>query len=685
VNSKNFFSELRRRHVYKVAVAYSVVAWLIIQAASIVLPTLEAPPWAMKVVLVILVIGFPVGLVLSWAFEITPEGIKLESEITPDEAITRRTGRKIVGITMAFAVLAIGLFTFQRFGSRLTSVSTPLTKPTAIPEKSIAVLPFENLSRDPENAYFSDGIQDEILSTVAKIGDLKVISRTSTAKYKTRPDNLRQVGLQLGAATVLEGSVQKAGERVRVIVQLIDAGSDAHVWSETYDRELKDIFSVQSEIAQNIATALRAKLSANDAQSVGEVPTRNPEAYQLYLKAGYFQREAMSRNGDPSVLLPKALDLYADAIAKDGSFALAWAQTSRVHSWMHWFSVDDSPERVRLADEAAQRAMMLNPHSGETHLALGYVAYWGRRDYATAMKEFEAARKLLPNNADVTSAIGAVHRRLGEWDAAVEEYRRATSLDPRNAGLWSDSAYVLGLCRRYAEALDAMDHSLTVQPDYWDALCGSAMIEIASHGDVINANAVLARLPANVDPQGQVRFGRYRIAMWSRDFAKAVDALEGSPDWIRTNPVHRPVSAAALRGVALEATGQTLAAQREFEAAVQLLEQKINSGAGEPSIHSALGRAYAGLERKKDAVREGKKAVELLPVSRDAFDGAFYLAQLAQIQARVGNTDEALSLMRQLLEMPAGLLISQSLLRLDPAWDPLRRDPRFQQLANAQP
>ena len=259
------------------------------------------------------------------------------------------------------------------------SAGNETASPAGISNKSIAVLPFENLSRDPENAYFADGIQDEVLSMVTKIEDLKVISRTSTAKYKSGPESLRQVGLELGVANLLEGGVQKAGDRVRVIVQLIDAGSDNHVWSETYDRELKDVFGVQSEIAQSISTALKAKLSPSEAHSLGEAPTRDPEAYQTYLKAGYFQREATSRNGDPAILLPQALDLYSAAVTRDPSFALAWAQMSYTHSWMHWFGVDESPERVRLAKEAAQRALTLNPELGEAHLAAGYVAYWARR------------------------------------------------------------------------------------------------------------------------------------------------------------------------------------------------------------------------------------------------------------------------------------------------------------------
>jgi TolB-like protein/Tfp pilus assembly protein PilF len=674
--SINFFAELKRRNVYKVAVAYAVAGWALAQGIAQVFPVFDIPNWVVRLIVLLIIIGLPIALGLAWAFEVTPEGIKRTE--AADAAGQHSRGHTWIYIVIVAAAFSIGLFFLGRY-----SAGNKTTSPAGISNKSIAVLPFENLSRDPENAYFADGIQDEVLSMVAKIGDLKVISRTSTAKYKSKPESLRQVGLELGVANLLEGSVQKAGDRVRVIVQLIDAGSDNHVWSETYDRELKDVFGVQSEIAQSIATALRAKLSANETHSLGELPTRDPEAYQAYLKAGYFQREATSRNGDPAILLPQALDLYSAAITRDPSFALAWAKMSYIHSWVYWFGVDNSPDQVRLAEESAQRAISLDPQLGEAHLAAGYVAYWGRRDYATGMKEFEVARKLLPNNPDVSIAIGSVCRRRGDWATAIKEFKRAASLDPRDAQLSTENGYLLGFCKHYGEALQAMERALTIQPDHWDALCGSAMIALASHGDIAQANALMARVPASVDPQGQVRFVRYKIALRTRDFAKAVAVLDGAPDWILTDPVHRPVATAGLRGVALEAVGDT-AAHREFEAAIRLLEKEIRSGRSEPSIHAALGRAYAGLDRRNDAVSEGTKAIELLPVSQDAFDGTFYLQQFAEIQARVGNTDEALSAIRQLLDLSAGLMMSPALLRLDPVWDPIRNDPGFQQLLTGQ-
>src|SRR5207249_317456 len=276
MKNSNFFSELKRRNVYKVAVAYAVVAWLTIQAASIFLPAFNAPQWAMQIVILILVVGFPIALVFSWAFEITPEGIKRESEVQADESITHHTGRKIVALTIVLAVVATGLLIFQFVRPRSTSSLS--TNASSITNKSIAVLPFDNLSRDPDNAYFAEGVQDEILTRLAKVADLKVISRTSTQHFKSTPENLPQIAKQLGVAHILDGSVQKANDQVRVTVQLINALTDAHLWADTYDRKLTDIFAVESEIAKTIAESLQARLTGSEKSLIAKAPTANPEA-----------------------------------------------------------------------------------------------------------------------------------------------------------------------------------------------------------------------------------------------------------------------------------------------------------------------------------------------------------------------------------------------------------------------
>src|SRR2546427_9840762 len=277
-----FFAELKRRNVYKVAVAYAVVSWLLIQAASIFLPAFDAPSWVMKIFIIVIIFGFPVAVIFSWAFEITPEGIKLESEIEPNKSISRRTGRKIVAVTIALAVVAAGLFVYQLVRSKSDSSGSPIT--ATIANKSIAVLPFDNLSRDPDNAYFCEGVQDEILTRLAKVADLKVISRTSTQHFKSAPENLLEIAKQLGVAHILEGSVQKSGDAVRVNVRLIKAANDSHLWADTLDRKLTDIFSVESDAAKAIADQLRARITGQEEQEIAAKPTDNPEAYDAYLR-----------------------------------------------------------------------------------------------------------------------------------------------------------------------------------------------------------------------------------------------------------------------------------------------------------------------------------------------------------------------------------------------------------------
>ncbi len=371
---RSFFTELKRRNVYKVAVAYAVAAWLLIQAASILFPTFDAPPWLMQIFVVILVIGFLAALVFSWAFEITPEGIVRESEVEHGKPITRRTGRKIVAMTVVLAIFAAGLLIFQVLRARSTMAPRQSEAATAIPEKSIAVLPFENRSEDKANAYFADGIQDEILTRLSNIADLKVISRTSTRQYQSKPANLREIAKQLGVATILEGSVQKVADQVRVNVQLINAQSDSHLWADTYDRKLTDIFAVETEIAKRIAESLQAELTGREEQALAVKPTDNPEAYDAYLRGLAFEaRYSSSYSPD---LMRKATAFYERAVQLDPNFALAWARLSRANGRIY-FNCDDTTciARREAAKRALENAQKLEPNSPETLLALGYYQY----------------------------------------------------------------------------------------------------------------------------------------------------------------------------------------------------------------------------------------------------------------------------------------------------------------------
>src|SRR5437667_5126640 len=398
MNLRNFCAELKRRNVYKVAIAYAIVAWLLMQIASQIFPFFEIPNWAVRLVVLLLVIGFPVAMILAWAFELTPEGIKRAEDVDLSPTLTRKTGRKLDFFIIAVLLLVIGILVFQRLHPNVSpAVSSSL-------EKSIAVLPFDNLSRDPDNAYFSDGIQDEILTKLAGIGDLKVISRKSTAKYKSTPEDLKTVARELSVATALEGSVQRAGDRVRVNVQLLDARADTHLWAKSYDRDLKDVFTVESEVAQEIADALRAKLSPSQSDALATAPTRDTEAYDLFLKGEYEQHQAES--AVDADLFDRAQMFYRQALARDRNFALAYARLAYSELNRHWLISNMTSAELTEVKSNIDRALTIAPALPDAHLAMALFYYWGHRDYDPALRELDRVVELQPNNANARILYG---------------------------------------------------------------------------------------------------------------------------------------------------------------------------------------------------------------------------------------------------------------------------------------
>src|SRR5437899_347192 len=452
MNPRNFFAELQRRNVYKVAIAYAIVAWLLLQAASILFPTFEAPPWTMKVFVAVIALGFPIALILAWAFELTPEGIKRAEDVDLSKSVKRKTGRKLDFFIIAVLLLVIAILVFQRLHPYVSpAVSSSL-------EKSIAVLPFDNLSRDPDNAYFSDGIQDEILTKLAGIGDLKVISRKSTAKYKSTPEDLKTVAHELGVATVLEGSVQRAGDKVRVNVQLLDAHVDTHLWAKSYDRDLKDVFTVESEIAQEIADTLRAKLLPSQSDALATAPTRDTEAYDLFLKGEYEERQAERvLTAEP---FDRAQTFYRQALARDPNFALAYARLAYSELNQFWFVTPSSYlTSAELAEIKANidRALAIAPASPDAHLALAVFHYWGHRDYDAGLKELDRLLELQPNSSLSHNYRAAIYRRRGEWKRALAEFDRAAELDPRDSSYATEIGNTYLILRRWSDA----EHELT--------------------------------------------------------------------------------------------------------------------------------------------------------------------------------------------------------------------------------
>jgi serine/threonine-protein kinase len=454
-----FFAELKRRNVYKVAVAYAVVAWLLIQAASIFLPAFDAPPWVMKIFIIVIIFGFPVALIFSWAFEITPEGIKLESEIAPNKSIARRTGRKIVAVTIALAVVAAGLFVYQLVRSKSDIVGSPTM--ATIANKSIAVLPFDNLSRDPDNAYFCEGVQDEILTRLAKVADLKVISRTSTQHFKSTPDNLPQIAKQLGVAHILEGSVQKAGDQVRVNVQLINALTDAHLWADTFDRKLTDIFAVESEIAKTIAETLQVKLTGAERTALAARPTENSEAYELYLRGRYFLAKRSSDD------LRQAINYFDQAITKDPNYAPAYAGLADGYAILLDYANVSWEDVLPKAGAAAEKALALDDNLAEAHVSLGLIFQQTDINPEKAEPEFRRAIALNPNYAAAHYFLAlSVLSPRGQCDQAVAEMKRALELDPFSAIMNANLGYIYYYGRRYPEAIAQLHKTVELNANF---------------------------------------------------------------------------------------------------------------------------------------------------------------------------------------------------------------------------
>ena len=682
MSRSNFFSELKRRNVYKVAAAYAVVGWLVIQIGSTVLPTFHAPEWVTQTLVLLVVLGFPIALVLAWAFELTPEGIKRESEIAPNDANTRQTGRKLIGLTIAVAVIAVGLFAFrtlQRQEAMTTSTAdkessrTAVTSLPAIPDKSIAVLPFENLSEEKANAFFALGIQDEILTRLAKIADLKVISRTSTAQYQSKPESLTLIAQQLGVANILEGSVQKAGDAVHINVQLIKAATDAHLWAESYDRELKNIFGVEGEVAGAIADALKATLTGAEKKAIAEKPTENMAAYDAYLRGRSIEQSHWSY-----AAWQEAVTAYVTAVGFDPKFALAWGRIASLRSLLYFNGVDLMKNSAASVKEAADQAIALQPDLGEAWVAQGDYRYRVLRDFTAGLQAYEEAQKRLPNSSLVFLGLASVERRLGRWQDVETHLRKAAELDPRNLQIFESMWWAFQYLRRYDDAQAALDHALEISPAEEDVHARKAYA-FRSAGRLEEAAKELAKVPTDSTNE-VVLDSRVAQATYERRFNDAIVLIRQALSEIKPGdpPQTWEKAQMAQLGSLLEWAGKPNESRAAFASALQAIKPtpEMIVPADSADLPGILATVYAGLGEKDKALAQARQAVTQYnddPVNKPGAE-----AILAQIQARFGDAESALAALPHLLEVPAGL--NHSDLRYDPSWDPLRKDPRFQKL-----
>jgi TolB-like protein/Tfp pilus assembly protein PilF len=654
-----FFEEVKRRKVYRVAAAYVIAGGGIIQLASAAFPAWELPNWALRLVIVLLLVGFPIALILGWAFDVTAQGIKT----TPTAAPRRQVRRNVIMLATAGVVMsaAVGFFVLPRASAHKV-------------DKSIAVLPFQNLSDDPQNAYFADGIQDDVLTSLSKIGDLRVISRTSVMQYRDKATNVRDIGKALGVSNVLEGSVRRAGNKVRVNVQLIDANSDEHVWANDYDRDVTDVFAIQSDLAQKIAEALQAKLSPGEKSMMERKPTENGEAYLAFVQA-----HDLSCAFEDVEKLKQSEQLYARAIELDPNFALAIARYSQLESWfLH--DIDRTPERREKARTLAERALQLQPDLPEAHLALGFVYYYGDNNYDAALREFEIAQRGLPNESEVYLAIGAIQRRQGKWAESTANLEKAASLNPKDTWPLQNLSFNYQMLRDFRKANQTIDRALALDPKGFGLLEVKSKLAIVENGDFGVAERALAALQsASISNAEKLKAAsaRANIFLLERKYQEGLQAAEDLPDdQIAAFPGHLS-SKYYYIGFARKALHDELGARAAFLKAKSTLEEQLKRSPDNPDIHIQLAKVLAFLGEKEPALAEAQRATELVPQT-DAFGGPEIMSGVAEIYATLGENDRAIQTLERLLSRPSG--VTAQALKINPIWDPLRSDPRFQGL-----
>jgi TolB-like protein len=685
VKLDNFFAELKRRNVVRAAGLYLVGAWLLTQVASTVLPMFGASEWLPRTIVSLLAIGFIPALIFSWVFELTPQGLKRDEDVRPEESIAPQTARRMDRMIIAVLLLALGYFVFDKFvltprrqavqshGSSLPNESDSLAN-----SKSIAVLPFENLSSDKENAYFADGIQDEILTRLAKIAALKVISRTSTQKYKSAPENLREVGKQLGVANLLEGSVQKVANAVHVNVQLIRAATDEHLWAESYNRKLDDVFGVEGEVATAIADQLNARLSQSEQKAVTAKPTQNTAAYDAYLRGVAFQ----GRVDDLITNWSKSAEAFAEAVRLDPEFAVGWAQLCRQESLVY-NSVNHSPDRQAAARKALDNAMKLGPELVETKIARGWYQCYVEADYDAAKASFEEVRRQYPNNSSVSEALAVVLRRQGHWEESRRLFDQTIELDPRNVFLLANAALAGLETRDPAYTQKYMRRALDLSPQN-ATLVSQLAASYQMSGDIKQAQTALD----SVQPRDGDTFYFSILAgnaILLRNYQPAIATLQSHLKNLQASDSFFPNCENYLADLQRH-SGDIPAATMIYRKAKADAEELLRSQPNNADLLATLAWSETWLGDKSAALKHAQEAVMLMPASKEPRVGPSYEDTLARIQAQLGEKDAAITALQHLLVTSySSPVVTPALLRLDPDWDNLRGDPRFQKLCEEKP
>ncbi len=674
----SFFRELKRRNVVRVAIAYIIMAWLLLQVIDVMLQVLGLPESVGKFMFLLLIVGFPLALFFAWAFELTPEGLKREKDVDRTQSITPHTGRKLDRVIISVLVLAVGFLLFDKFFLQRRTHTEVVTTDEAR-GKSVAVLPFANRSASEEDAFFVDGIHDDILTQLAKIGDLKVISRTSVMQYRDTTKTIREIGEELGVATVLEGGVQRAGDRVRINTQLIDAATDEHLWAESYDRSLttQNIFAIQGEMASAIASALLATLTPEEEESVGTSPTDNIQAYETYLHA------IALRKGTRVQGLDQAIMEFERAVELDPQFALAFVALSKAYMDRYWFVTRDPADR-----EASQRSidtvLELAPDLPEAHLQMAEHLYHGFLDYDGALAELRIAEQRLPNNAEMFMTRGAIERRKGQWESALESFERAMILDPRNADHPFELASTHAALRQFDIAERYFNRASRISPvpsvSYAiDAIGG--VVHIDHSGSVERLlEATDEEILTNVlSDDGKTYMVGLRLdgLLLKRDYEAGLQLLDKMTiDIYQGQDLFIPKQLWQARFYRV--AGNEAEAVRLYEETMPILDTAVAERPDEPSIYVSLAETHANLGMKEEALAAAGRAMELLPITKDYFAGGDYYIAYVDTLVAVGEFEKAVEGAEYLLSIPSNFSLNWT--ELDPRWDGIREFPPYQQL-----
>jgi TolB-like protein/Tfp pilus assembly protein PilF len=660
VNPKKFFAELKRRNVYKVAATYAIVGWLMMQIAATVVPALHLSDTITTAVVLLVILGFPIALILAWAFELTPEGIKRTDEIEPEQRSRNRTWIYIVVVGGA---ISIGLFFLGRF-----TAPPKQSASNGVSAKSIAVLPFENQSGDPDNAYFAEGIQEEIITRLAKIADLKVISRTSSQKYKSAQTNLREISQQLGVSNVLEGSVQKAADQVRISVQLVNAVNDSHIWAETYDRKLIDVFQVESDVARKIAASLEAKLTGGEKQEIATVGTRNPEAYDAYLRA------LALRNKQGIDNLEKLIGFSHRAVELDPNYADAWAVLG-IGEALRYFFPDHSDAQLKRARTAAENALRLAPDSADGHNAMGQFYYYCLQDFDRALAELEIGHERAPNDGNILFAIARVKRRQGKLNESIIVQQQSTKLDPLNEEIWVNLAKSYRGARRFEEARAMFDRALTIAPGEPDIAAWKAETYLAE-GNLDATWQIIGKLKLSYPHRG---YGlRIDVLTYRRQFDEAIALISsdlGSSD--NAQGLFVAINRARLGNLHV-AKGDHVKAQPLFVQAEQELKALRAKGDNGFLLADTLLQIEARLGHRDEVETDASSILQR--IKKDAWGFAREEEAVARAFTYLGDFDRAVPLLQHALVTLNDESLTPAYLQLDPFWDPVRNDSRFQKL-----